>query len=147
MPGFQLDAFLPYQLSVLSARVSRGFAELYRAQFGISVTEWRVLAHLSQSEAVSVREITDRVDLEKSKVSRAAKRLQAEGYVSKRPHETDGRLVALSLTEKGRSLVEAVAPIAHTYQADVLDVLGGDAPDFQAALTTLLRATGGNSRP
>ena len=57
MEQFDLDAFLPYQLAVAATRVSRAFAERYRAEFGLSIPEWRVLAHLSRSGAVSVREI------------------------------------------------------------------------------------------
>ena len=37
--------------------------------------EWRVIANLTQKEAVSVRDIFERVDMDKSKVSRAASRL------------------------------------------------------------------------
>lgn len=76
MPPFDLAAFLPCQLSVAASRVSRGFAERYRAEFGLSIPEWRVLAHLAQSDTVSVREIHARVDMDKSKVSRAAVRLE-----------------------------------------------------------------------
>ncbi len=73
MRKFDLSAFLPYQLAVASARVSKGFAERYRAEFGLSIPEWRVLAHLAGGDAVSVREIHARVDMDKSKVSRAAR--------------------------------------------------------------------------
>ena len=49
MPDFDLAAFLPYQLAVVAARVSKGFADRYRAEFGLTIPEWRVLAHLAQS--------------------------------------------------------------------------------------------------
>ena len=55
MSNFTLETFLPYQLATLSARVSKDFARHYRERFGISVSEWRVMAHLSQEDAVSVR--------------------------------------------------------------------------------------------
>ena len=60
MTAFPLDEFLPYRLAVASARVSRAFERRYRAEAGISVPEWRVLAHLSQQAEVSVREIEAR---------------------------------------------------------------------------------------
>ena len=56
MHAFDLDAFLPYRLAKLASRVSRGFAQEYSARFGLSIPEWRVMAHLSQSDTVSVRE-------------------------------------------------------------------------------------------
>lgn len=138
MTGFHLDRFLPYQLAVLSARVSRGFSGIYKERFGISVAEWRLVAHLSQCDPVSVREITARVDMDKSKVSRAASRLEAAGYLSKTANANDGRLVALSLSDKGRAMVEELAPLAREYEASVLEMLGQSAPGFRAAIDRLL---------
>ena len=78
LADFVLNDFLPYQLSVLSARISRDFSDLYGERFGISVSEWRIVAHLSQTSGpVSVREIYGRVNMDKSRVSRAAARLEA----------------------------------------------------------------------
>ncbi|HEX9857400.1 MAG TPA: MarR family winged helix-turn-helix transcriptional regulator [Paracoccaceae bacterium] len=139
MSTFDLSAFLPYQLAVASSRVSRDFADLYRGEFGLSIPEWRVLAHLAQSGAVSVREIHARVDMDKSKVSRAAARLEASGLIEKREHATDRRLLDMSLTAAGRELVARILPIALAYQEDVLARLGPDAEPFRRALQTLLR--------
>ncbi|EEW27010.1 MarR family winged helix-turn-helix transcriptional regulator [Rhodobacter ferrooxidans] len=139
MSAFDLSAFLPYQLAVAASRVSRGFAELYRAEFGLSIAEWRVLAHLAQSGAVSVREICARVEMDKPKISRAAARLEAAGLIEKHANSTDRRLVVISLTDAGRDLVARILPIAERYQAQVLAQLGAGAAPFRAALATLLK--------
>ena len=143
MADFDLESFLPYQLAVLSARISRDFAALYQQKFGITVAEWRVVAHLSQSGTVSVREIHQRVDMDKSKVSRAATRLESAGYISKAAHETDGRLVALELTEKGKAMVEELTPLANAFETTVLSKLGKEAPAFRLALKKLLNRNEG----
>lgn len=140
MTEFVLDEFLPYQLAVLSERTSREFSALYRDRFGISIPEWRVVAHLSQAGTVSVREIHARVAMDKSKVSRAAARLEAAGYVSKTADPRDGRLVALSLTDKGRAMVGELAPLAKAFEAAFLARLGPRAEAFRAALAELARA-------
>jgi len=116
MSDFELSAFLPYRLAVLAARVSADFADIYQKKFGLSVPEWRVMAHLSQSGDVSVREIHKRVDMDKSKVSRAAARLQLRGLVAKATPSDDKRLVSLSLTEKGRAMFDEITPLALAYQ-------------------------------
>ncbi len=138
MAKFDLDAFLPYQLAVLSSRVSREFASLYRQKFGISIPEWRVIAHLSQAGSVSVREIHQKVDMDKSKVSRAAARLEKAGYISKRLNPADRRLVELALTDEGRAMVEEITPMARAYEERVLAALGPEAGCFRAALERLL---------
>ena len=141
MSAFDLDAFLPYQLAVLASRVSRGLAEHYRSRYGIGIPEWRVLAHLYQSGAVSVREVHARVDMDKSKVSRAAARLEAGGLVRKLPHSSDRRLVELTLTDKGRAMMDDLIPMARAYEAETLAALGPDADRFRAAIGTLLEST------
>lgn len=128
MTGFALDDFLPYQLAVAAGRVSRGFAERYRAEFGITIPEWRVLAHLSAAGGpVSVREIHARVDMDKSKVSRAAARLERAGLVAKAENSDDRRLVALTMTDEGAALVGRIVPLALDWQAEMLGRLGSEA--------------------
>lgn len=138
MAGFALDGFLPYQLAVVARRVSQDYAARYQQRFGISIPEWRVVAHLSQEGAVSVREIHRRVDMDKSKVSRAATRLEERGFVEKHPDPTDRRLVELTLTARGRAMIDELAPIAQDYEAEVMRRLGAHGPAFRAALETLL---------
>ncbi len=135
--SFDLSAFLPYQLAVASSRVSKAFAERYKAELGLSIPEWRVLAHLAQSDAVSVREIHARVDMDKSKVSRAAARLEEGGLIEKRENPDDRRLLDMRLTAKGREVIARIVPIADAYQAEILASLGDLAPEFRAGLLKL----------
>lgn len=138
MTDFDLTEFLPYQLAAAAERVSRDFADIYRRAFGISIPEWRVLAHLNQSGEVSVRDIEARVGMEKSKVSRAASRLEAAGYVAKQISESDRRLLSLTLTAEGRDLVGRIIPVALDYQARTLRDLGAEAPHMVAGLKRIL---------
>ena len=138
MSAFDLEDFLPYQLAVLAERTSRAFEAEYRARFGIGVAEWRVLAHLSQSPSVSVRDIQKQVAMEKSRVSRAASRLEAAGFVLRRPDPDDGRLIALELTGKGRDLIATMAPVAAAFEAEMMARLGGYGPSFRRSLLALL---------
>ena len=135
--SFDFSDFLPYQLAVASSRISRAFAERYRAEFGLSIPEWRVLAHLAQSDAVSVREIHARVDMDKSKVSRAAARLEAAGLIEKRENPEDRRLLDMRLTAKGRDLIARIVPIADAYQGELLALIGPHAEGFRSGLKKL----------
>ncbi len=138
---FDLEGFLPYQLVVLSDRISRGFSTLYQQKFGISRAEWRVVAHLSQAGSVSVREIFKTVEMDKSKISRAASRLEAAGFVAKCVNPADRRLVELSLTEKVRAMMAEITPMAHAYEREVLAALTPHEGCFRAALAQLLEQT------
>lgn len=147
MSQFQLDKFLPYRLSVAASRVSRRFAARYEAETGLSKAEWRVLAHLAQAESVSVRDIHVRVDMDKSRVSRAASRLEGAGLVTKVGHAVDRRLVALSLTDAGRALMTRLEPIADAFQAALLEELGADAAGLEAGLDRMIQGTTDDDAP
>lgn len=137
-PDFDLTAFLPYRINAAASRISRAFADRYREEFGISIPEWRVLAHLHHAGDVSVRDIEARVDMEKSKVSRAASRLEQAGYITKAVNEADRRLLALRLTPEGQALVARLIPVAIQFQDEMLAQLGPLAEGLDAALGVLL---------
>lgn len=120
---FILRDFLPYQLVVTANRISDRFSDSYRERFGITVSEWRVIAHLSQGDGLSIREIYRKVEMDKSKASRAAARLVKAGYVRKKVNPTDRRLVELSLTDKGRAMMAEIGPMSEEFEREVLALL------------------------
>ncbi len=138
MADFNLESFLPYQIAVLNTRLSHDFSVIYKEMYGISRAEWRVVAHLAHTCSVSVREIHKRADMDKSKVSRAAARLESEGYILKRASEKDKRLLELSLTDKGRDMVVVLEPLALEFERKFLQKIGADASGFRKAVNTLL---------
>jgi DNA-binding MarR family transcriptional regulator len=138
LPEFDLDGYVPYRLAVAADELSKDLAGQYRNQFGISIAEWRVLVNVGYSDRVSVRDIERRVSLEKSKVSRAASRLEAAGYLTKEVDEADRRLLKLELTKKGAELLSEIVPIAKAYQEKVSAVLGTDFATFQSSLAALM---------
>lgn len=136
--NFDLSRFLPYRMSVAAERLSAGLARRYREEFGISVADWRVLVHVADAGSVSIREIHQRVHLEKSKASRAAARLETAGYLSKDVNDHDRRLVALRLTEKGKALMEELLPLAVNYQAQLDKMLAPFLDSLDDALDILM---------
>ena len=118
-----LDGFLPYRLAVIAARVSKSMSVLYAEKFGISIAEWRVIAHLARSERVSVRDIHARVNLDKVKVSRAVSRLEEAGPVVKASNAADNRLLDITLSDAGWSVYRQIVPLASGFEEDLLSVL------------------------
>jgi DNA-binding MarR family transcriptional regulator len=138
--AFDLQKFLPYSITVLAAQMSDRFGELYRQRFDISVAEWRILAHVAVTDELSVREIAEGVVLDKAKVSRAVARLEAAGHIRKRAGKTDGRLIRVTMTPKGRRMFERIAPLADEFQSWLLEVLDPMERDHLQASIAELRA-------
>ncbi len=138
LPEFDLTRFTPYRVAVAAQRLSETLAREYRARFGISIPDWRVLVHLAHSGGASVRDIEAAVVMEKSKVSRTASRLEGRGLVAKKPHSGDRRLVHLSLTAEGEALMADLLPLATDFQDRIADDLGPGFHAFDAVLQKII---------
>jgi DNA-binding MarR family transcriptional regulator len=153
--GFALEAFLPYRLSLLSNTVSQGISSAYRKPFGLSVTEWRVVAVLGRYPGLTASEIMRRTAMDKVAVSRAVKRLQDRGLVERGQHRQDRRRLPLSLTgDGGVPLFRSVVPLALEYENKLLAALSAAERDWihrlleklQAAADSL-NSAGGSEEP
>jgi len=133
---FLLDQFLPYRLSVLSNRLSAAIAESYSRRYGLSIPEWRVIAVLAHAPGASAAEVAERTAMDKVAVSRAVRRLQQTGRVSRRMAAGDRRRSILELTADGRRIYARVTPALRRYEEALLTAL--DASEREA-LGTLLR--------
>lgn len=122
----RLDGFLPFRLSVVSNLVSERIAESYRALFGLSVPEWRLVAVLAESDGLSQMALAERTRMDKVSVSRAARALEARGLVARPSDRRDARARVLSLTPEGRALHGLVAPRALAMEAEMLAGLSAD---------------------
>lgn len=115
----QLDAFLPYRLSITSNLVSDRIARTYETLFGLSIPEWRLVAVIAEAGAITQAELGERTRMDKVSVSRAAIALTARGVLARAPNASDRRSHHLSLTREGQALYEAVAPKALAMEAEL----------------------------
>ena len=108
----RLSDFLPYRLSITSNAVSGRIAQEYRTRFGLSVPEWRVMAVLGDSGAMTQRDLTRLTLMDKVAVNRACRVLEERGLAYRRPNAQDGRSHHLDLTESGTRMRDEIMPLA-----------------------------------
>lgn len=120
----ELERFLPYRLSVLSNRISAAIAGDYTERFGLSVTEWRVLAIVGRYPGASASEVAERAAMDKVAVSRAVASLLACGRLRRSRHGSDRRRSVLRLSARGRRIYEQIVPMALARERGLLDALG-----------------------
>ena len=121
---FALENFVPFQLSVLSNIIGEGISHAYRRQYGLSVTEWRVLAIVGRFPGLTASEVMARGAMDKVAVSRAVNKLLERGLMQRSAHSEDRRRMPLTLTPgEGRALFRAVVPRAVEYERALLAAL------------------------
>jgi len=138
-PSLNLDQFLPYRLSVVTNRISQGLAELYAERFGISITQWRVIAVLGREAGLSANEVSARTAMDKVAVSRAVARLLEQGLLKRQMRRDDKRRSVLQLSAKGERIYAQIVPLALDFERGLLDALDADE---RAALERALHKLG-----
>jgi DNA-binding MarR family transcriptional regulator len=133
---FDLQDFLPYLLNQAAEATSRGFEVTYKARYGMTRTQWRVLANLGRFGAMTARDICRISHIEKTKVSRAVAALEAELMLARAPSHEDGRSEILSLTPRGQEVFADLGQRALRFDAELRGKLG---PEVAMRIDAILR--------
>ncbi len=102
-PDFDLTDFTPYLLNIAAEVESLEFSAVYKARYGMTRPEWRVLFHLGRYGAMTATEIGQRSRIHKTKISRAVSALEAKRFLHRAPLHSDRRSEVLRLRPPGQS--------------------------------------------
>jgi DNA-binding MarR family transcriptional regulator len=116
----------------------------YFARFGITGAQWGVLRNLHRAEqeglpGLRLTDLSERLVIRPPSVHGVVDRLERFRLVSRGGTPTDLRAKQVSLTLKGRSLVQEVLAV---HEAQIKMVMGGLSPDEQTELHRLLQVLG-----
>ncbi len=113
-------------------------------KFGLTRAQWRATKMLHHREGLRQTELADLLEMEPIAVGRVIDRLQAAGFVERRPDPHDRRAWRLYVTEQARVIVgdmeliardlrkDASRGIAYEELAQALDVLNRIKENLQA---------------
>lgn len=124
--ALELEKFLPYRLSVLAQLVSESLHDLYAQPYGLSVTQWRVMAALGRFAPLTASEVGQRIVMDKVAVSRAVAGLMQRGLVERSTDRTDRRRASLKLSARGKAMHARIVPIALAYEARLYEALSAE---------------------
>lgn len=137
-PAFDLDLFLPYLLNQAAEATSAAFQTQYRTDYGMTRTQWRVLANLGKRGAMTAVEICRVTYIEKTKVSRAVQALETAGLLARGAVSGDRRQESLTLTAEGQKAFSVLGQRALGFDLALRDRLGKSTTDsLLAALREL----------
>ncbi len=119
----ELNDFLPYRLSILSLKVSKGIAKHYEDRFGINTSEWRILVILYKNPEINAKEIGQLSQMDKVRISRTVKSLVKKSYLQQVTDPNDARARIYQLSPSGKILMRAVIPDALRYEEQLLQQL------------------------
>lgn len=101
------DAGLAAALRVSAARLVRRLRSERDPENELSIGQLMVLGALFRTGGCSIGELAAMERVQPPSMTRTVNCLEEDGYVVRRPHETDGRQVVVELSDKGRSTLDA----------------------------------------
>jgi DNA-binding MarR family transcriptional regulator len=107
-PGMAAITSIVRAQQVLLARVDE-----HLARFGLSFARFellRLLAFTRRGE-LPMGKLGVRLQVHPTSITSAVDRLEAQGYVERRPHPTDGRTTLATITDTGRRVVEEATQV------------------------------------
>ncbi len=87
-------------------------------QFGLTVAQFEALAHIRNFEPITQSELAAGLTVSGGGISRMLARLEPEGLIAR---EQDWKTKHISLTAKGRDLLERAFPSQQKQQASLFD--------------------------
>lgn len=108
-PVFMLERHLFFWVSQLLDRRDQQLAAALRP-FCLRVAEWRALAALYSRKRLSMTELADLTNIERTTLSRNVDRMVRGGWINRLTDTSDARVTRLSLTASGERLFARVWP-------------------------------------
>lgn len=125
------DDHLASELRLAVMRLRRRLAQERHPDNDVPISHMGVLAVLNRCGDMTLGELAAVERVQPPSMTRTVKCLEERALVSRRPHETDGRITYVSITDGGRATVAADRDRRDAWLARRLDEL---APDEREAL-------------
>ncbi|MEX2453994.1 MAG: MarR family transcriptional regulator [Rhodospirillaceae bacterium] len=135
-----MDRHLPPEnVGYLIGDVSRMIRTVYDRKvqpLGLTRAQWRAMVRLSRLESCTQTELAVALEIEKPTLGKLIERLEAKGWVERRPDARDARTKRLFLTEDARPVLDRMYALADEVLDGIFAGLSpGDAERLHRTLT------------
>src|ERR1700742_4433131 len=107
-PTLDLDRYVPAFITFIANKLSRSATVFYQRNFGVNVTEWRIMSLLAIEPGIPGSRIWYAIGVDTGPVSRTLALMQKRGLITIRTDPHDGRSHSISLTAHGRHVHDQV---------------------------------------
>ncbi len=125
-PLLDLNRYVPAFITFIGNKLSNSATAFYQKNFGVNVTEWRIISQLAIEPGIPASRICQVIGFDKGPVSRNLAALQKRGLLTIRPAPADGRTHSITLTARGRAIHDKVIVAALERERRLLSCLRKD---------------------
>src|ERR671939_1035175 len=105
------DSLLP-SLGLAFWRMKHAFER----EVGLSAATWFLLSMLIEEDGISQGEVSHRFEVDPSRITRLAQRLEGEGLLRRKRDPEDNRVVRLHISPEGRLLIESLHELREGFE-------------------------------
>ncbi len=138
--ALDLENYLPALLTFLAIKFSSGASTIYRRQFGIGITDWRIMALLAIEPWMVSSRVTEMFGFDKAAVSRSIGFMQAKGLVETRFRDNNYRRQYIALTPDGLRMHDEIVKIALAREKQLVSGLSEEERQTAVRLLTRMSA-------
>jgi len=117
--GQRRDIKLGYLIHDVS-RMRRTVFDQLMKPLGITRAQWWVLAHLSRHDGMAQTQLASMLDVGKASLGSLLDRLEATGFIERRPDATDRRMKRVFLSRSSQQLLEKLVKIESDFNEQIL---------------------------
>ena len=133
--------YAPFLINVVSNAWQRRTSPIYRARFGLGISDWRVLSMLNIEPGITANRVCEVISMDKGAASRSLRTLHEGGYITYEASPTDDRKRRWWLSDKGQATHDQILAIALGCEGEMLD---GVAPQDLEVFLRVMRQLAGN---
>ena len=138
---FRYEDFIPAKAQALSSAITQLVSKELETAHGLSVNEWRILAHIAAVEGATAQSVSDASGVDKGWVSRSLNALLERGLVTRSTDKSDRRKRPLELSDEGVATFEKAAGDIRSLQNRLLDAFSAEDHEAFVRLMTRLQRT------
>jgi MarR family transcriptional regulator, organic hydroperoxide resistance regulator len=112
---YRLTLSFPYLVRRVGLRIGELFDRAVEP-FGVDVSMFRVMAALAEHDGQQLGQLAAITTIELSTLSRLIGAMSSKGLLTRRRPRGNGRIVEISLSAKGRRIVDELVPVAEHFE-------------------------------
>lgn len=132
------DRYLGFLISD-AARLQRTVFDRRMRSLGITRPQWLVMTRLHRKPGLSQSELAELLEVEKATAGRLIDRLEANGWVERRPDPADRRVNRIYMTAEGERIDRIMRPISRAMVEEELSALSPAERERLVDLLVLLK--------
>lgn len=110
-------------------RMLRAIFDRRAREIGLSLAQAKAIIHVSRSEGINQAALANLLEVQPISLARLVDRMEAAGWIERRPDPTDRRARCLHLSEKAHPILEQIQILSGEIRGEALSGLSEEEQD------------------